>query len=57
MKKRIFALFLIVIMGYSIAKLLGFDFEKRSYKCVIIKVEHTLSPYVDGNTNVTVTDH
>lgn len=49
MKKKLFALFLIVIMGYTIAKLLGVDFEPRSYKCVITKVEHTLSPYVDGN--------
>ena len=54
MKKKLFALFLIVLMGYTLAKLLGVDFEPRSYKCVITKVEHTLSPYVDGNRKESV---
>ena len=54
MKKKLFALFLIVLMGYTLAKLLGVDFEPRSYKCVITTVEHTLSPYVDGNRKESV---
>lgn len=54
MKKKLFALFLIVLMGYTLAKLLGVDFEPTSYKCVITKVEHTLSPYVDGNRKESV---
>ena len=54
MKKKLFALFLIVLMGYTLAKLLGVDFEPRSSKCVITKVEHTLSPYVDGNRKESV---
>lgn len=47
-KRRIGAVVVSLAVVYTILKITGVDFTPKSYKCVITKVEHTTSPYIDG---------